>query len=121
MKRWTVRRASRPERAAEMDEMGMGAGEMGANKQTNNGRSLNPCLPAWGRAARPKGQDHYPRCADPGAFGLDGNDHLRWRPVSLGIQRGCVCGPTRLLEPGETDRLQSDPRAPEGRDTDRRI
>src|SRR5215467_12182671 len=74
-----------------------------------------------GGTARPKGQDHRPRRADPGAFGLDGNDHLRWRPDPLRIRRGCVRGPAWLLELGETDRLQSDPRAPEGRDTDRRI
>jgi glucose/arabinose dehydrogenase len=32
-------------------------------------------------------QDHRPRRADPGAFGLDGNDHLRRRPIPLGIPR----------------------------------
>ena len=44
--RWTVRRASTPERAAEMDEMEMGADETRVNKQTNNGRSPNPSPPA---------------------------------------------------------------------------
>ena len=38
------------------------------------------------------------RRADPGAFSVDGNDHLRWRPVPLGICRGRVCGPARLLQ-----------------------
>jgi glucose/arabinose dehydrogenase len=66
-------------------------------------------------------EDPRSRRADPGAFGVYGNDHLRWRPVPLGISRRRVCGPARLLEPAETDRLQGDPRAPEGRCADRRI
>jgi glucose/arabinose dehydrogenase len=72
-------------------------------------------------AARPERQDHDPRRAAAGAFGLAWRCLLPGQQFSGGISRRCVRRRTWLMEQVEADRLQGDPYPHERRRAHRRL